>query len=157
MHRYHLTLTLTSQDYNPSSVVYVLKPVRAIWLYLLSEFCALLCCSFSQFQNPIFTKNKLIFLSVHHYSICKKYQNFLSIPSSPHAKIDQILFPRVRNFTTCVAILVIYVRSISYSPFSFGRNEHLLNTINGMAVKDFLSLCLPFSRKLDFSIIPINK
>jgi hypothetical protein len=34
--------------YNPGSVVYVLKPARAIWRYLLSEFCALLCCSLSQ-------------------------------------------------------------------------------------------------------------
>ena len=42
---------LTSQDYNPSSVVYVSKPVRAIWQYLLSEFCALLCCSLSQCET----------------------------------------------------------------------------------------------------------
>ena len=44
--------TLTSQDHNPSSVVYVSKPTRAIWRYLLvSEFCALLCCSLSQFDR----------------------------------------------------------------------------------------------------------
>ena len=51
LHRFCLTKgsTLTSQDYDPSSVVYVSKPTRAIWRYLLSEFCALLCCSLSQF------------------------------------------------------------------------------------------------------------
>ena len=50
LHRFCLTRgsTLTSQDYNPSSVVYVSKPIRAIWQYLISEFCALLCCSLSQ-------------------------------------------------------------------------------------------------------------
>ena len=50
LHRFCLTggSTLTSQDYNPSSMVYVSKPVRAIWRYFLSEFCALLCCSSSQ-------------------------------------------------------------------------------------------------------------
>ena len=31
-------------------MVYVSKPTRAIWRYLLSEFCALLCCSLSQFD-----------------------------------------------------------------------------------------------------------
>ena len=36
LHRYHLTRgsTLTSQDYNPSSVVYVPEPIRAIDLAL---------------------------------------------------------------------------------------------------------------------------
>ena len=33
--------TVTSQDYNQSSVVYVSKLVRAIWRYLLSEFLCL--------------------------------------------------------------------------------------------------------------------
>ena len=42
MHRF----CLTSQDYDPSFVVYVVsKPTRAIWRYLQSEFRALLCCS----------------------------------------------------------------------------------------------------------------
>ena len=52
LHRFCLTggSTLTSQDYDPSSVVYVSKLTRAIWRYLLSEFCALLCCSSSQYQ-----------------------------------------------------------------------------------------------------------
>ena len=55
LHRFCLTgvSALTSQDYNPSSVVYVSKPVRAIWWYLLSEFCALLCCSLSQYKISI--------------------------------------------------------------------------------------------------------
>ena len=50
LHRFCLTggSTLTSQDYNPSSVVYVSKPTRVIWRYLLSKFRALLCCSLSQ-------------------------------------------------------------------------------------------------------------
>ena len=54
LHRFCLTKgsTLTSQDYNPSSVVYVSKPTRAIWRYLLSEFRALLCCSLSQLNQP---------------------------------------------------------------------------------------------------------
>ena len=43
--------TLTSQDYDPSSVVCVSKRVMAIWRYLLSEFCALLCCSLSQLNK----------------------------------------------------------------------------------------------------------
>ena len=53
LHRFCLTKgsTLTSQDHDPSSVVYVSKPVRAIWQYLLSEFCALLCCSLSQCET----------------------------------------------------------------------------------------------------------
>ena len=51
LHRFCLTggSTLTSQDYNPSSVVYLSKLVRAIWRYLLYKFCALLCCSLSQY------------------------------------------------------------------------------------------------------------
>ena len=37
LHRFCLTRgsTLTSQDYDPSSVVYVSEPIRAIWWYLL--------------------------------------------------------------------------------------------------------------------------
>ena len=53
LHRFCLTRgsTLTSQDYDLSSVVYVSKLIRAIWGYLLSEFCALLCCSLSQLKQ----------------------------------------------------------------------------------------------------------
>ena len=47
--------TLISQDYDPSSVVYVSKPIRAVWRYLLSKFCALLCCSLSQFVGRIYS------------------------------------------------------------------------------------------------------
>ena len=38
LHHYHLTRgsTLTRQDYNPSSVVYIPEPIRAIWRYLPS-------------------------------------------------------------------------------------------------------------------------
>ena len=38
LHHYHLTSgsTLTSQDYNPSSVVYVPEPIRAIYLAVFS-------------------------------------------------------------------------------------------------------------------------
>jgi len=38
LHHYHLTResTLTNQDYNPSSVVYVPEPIRAIYWYLPS-------------------------------------------------------------------------------------------------------------------------
>ncbi len=51
LHQFCLTRgsTLRSHDYNPSFVVYVSKPDRAIWRYLLSKFCALLCCSFCQY------------------------------------------------------------------------------------------------------------
>ena len=53
LHRICLTKgsTLTSQDHDPRSVVYVSKPTRAIWRYLLSEFCALLSCSLSQSKS----------------------------------------------------------------------------------------------------------
>ena len=56
LHRFCLTKgsTLTSQDHDPRSVVYVSKPTRAIWRYLLSEFRALLCCSLSQYINDYF-------------------------------------------------------------------------------------------------------
>ena len=37
-------------------MVYVLKPTRAIWRYLLSKFCALLCCSLSQCNTWWFSK-----------------------------------------------------------------------------------------------------
>ena len=45
--------TLTSQDNDPSSVVYVSKLIMAIWWYLLSKFCALLCCSLFQYSLSI--------------------------------------------------------------------------------------------------------
>ena len=63
LHHFCLTggSTLTSQDYNPSSVVYVSKPVRAILRYLLSAFCALLCCSLSQYVQLRDPKNNFIF------------------------------------------------------------------------------------------------
>jgi len=52
LHRFCLTKgsTLNSQESHPRSVVYVSKPTRAIWRYLLSEFCALLCLSSAQWQ-----------------------------------------------------------------------------------------------------------
>ena len=59
LHHFCLTggSTFTSQDYNLSSLVYVSKPVRAIWRYLPSEFCALLCCSLSQLMGTRNLKN----------------------------------------------------------------------------------------------------
>ena len=50
LHRFCLTKgsTLNSQESHPRSVVYVSKPTRAIWRYLLSEFRALLCLSSAQ-------------------------------------------------------------------------------------------------------------
>ena len=60
LHQFCLT-THTSQDYDPSSVVYVSKLARAIWRYLPSEFCALLCCSFCQFFVYFYDNNAIIF------------------------------------------------------------------------------------------------
>ena len=50
LHRFCLTKgsTLNSQESHPRSLVYVSKPTRAIWRYLLSEFRALLCCCTAQ-------------------------------------------------------------------------------------------------------------
>ena len=55
LHRFCLTKgsTLNSQESHPRSVVYVSKPTRAIWRYLLSEFRALLCLSSAQLENNI--------------------------------------------------------------------------------------------------------
>ena len=56
LHRFCLTKgsTLTSQESHPRSVVYVSKPTRAIWRYLLSEIRALLCCCTAQWKEVVF-------------------------------------------------------------------------------------------------------
>ena len=87
LHRFCLTKgsTLTSQDYDPSSVVYVSKPTRAIWWYLLSEFRALLCCSLSQLENvrlgdrllPLKCSENFYF---HNTLFSKNTPNFCRLP-----------------------------------------------------------------------------
>ena len=56
--------TLTSQNYNPSSVVYVSKPIRAIWRYLISKILCLALLFFISID--IFFFNSVIFL------VCRK-------------------------------------------------------------------------------------
>ena len=53
LHRFCLTAgsTLTSQDFNPSSVVYVSKPIRAIWRYLSIFIIRILCLALLFFTS----------------------------------------------------------------------------------------------------------
>ena len=83
LHRYHLTRgsTLTSQDYSPSSVVYVPEPIRVHLAVFSIDRNAIGCCDFSKFSVqtcPFWPRMLWLWISNLNSEIWKAWLGLLS-------------------------------------------------------------------------------
>ena len=110
--------TLTSQDYSPSSVVYVPEPIRAILQYLASIETYLVVMTLSQFLGP--------------FSLCTH-----NTPLSP-------LYNPTLNMPVYIRILVFYSREIwpttkEENDFEGEAQYSKLTESKGQLISDWLS------------------